>query len=65
MSPATVNRKCGGGPADDGGMMGDRLLEMFLIEEIARLSREINHLRQEIAAFERMLRKIRKPPRRK
>jgi prefoldin subunit 5 len=46
-------------------MMGDRLLEMFLIEEIARLNREINHLRQEIAAFERMLRKIREPPRRK
>ena len=41
--------------------MGDSLLERFLIETIARLKAEISELEEEIAAFERMLRKVRKP----
>jgi hypothetical protein len=38
-------------------------LEKYLLTEIERLSREINHLKQEIAMYEKMLRKLRRQKR--
>jgi hypothetical protein len=38
---------------------GGRLLEKFLIEKISKLNTEIQHLEDEIGAFNRMLRKLR------
>ena len=42
--------------------MGDTLLERFLIGLIAQKEAEIRALEAEIAAYERMLRKLLTPP---